>query len=89
MLRRNPGRDSRIEYLPHFRFWILESENITDIGGLYKVFKLIFAFQSETAKEKFENTDILSCFGDYELILTMILYSQKWEGPYFCDIFPF
>ena len=89
MLRQNPGRDSGIEYLPHFRFRILESENITDIGGLYKVLELIFVFQTETANEKLENTDMLSCFDDYELIFTMILCSQKWKGPYFCDIFPF
>lgn len=51
VLRRNPGRDSGIEYVPHSRFWILESENVTDIGALYKAFPFILVFESKTAKE--------------------------------------
>ena len=35
VLRGNPGRDSTNEYLLHSRDWILESENVTEIGALY------------------------------------------------------
>ena len=77
MLRGNPERDYRIESLPHSRIWILEFENVTEIDALYKISNFILIFESKTAKEKLENTEILSRFGDYELTITAIWSSQK------------
>ena len=79
----SPGRDSRI--WDNFR--IVESDNVKETGALYKISKFLI-FKSKTAKEKLENTSILSHFGDYELILTATRSSQKWEGAYFCYTFP-
>ena len=45
-------------------FRILESENETKIGALYKISKFILIFESKKVKEKLENTEILSCSGD-------------------------
>ena len=67
---------------------IPESENVLEIGALYKIFKFILIFESKTAKEELKSTKILSCFGDYDLTLTAIRSSQKWEGSYFCYTFP-
>ena len=63
---------------------ILESGNVTEICALYKISKFILIFESKTAKEKLENTEILNRFGDYKLTLTAIRSSQKWEGAYYC-----
>ena len=42
MLRGSSERDSKIEYLPHSTIWILESENVTKKGALYKILKAYF-----------------------------------------------
>ena len=50
---------------------ILESEGVTEIGGLYKVSpsKFVLVFGSKASKEKLLNTEICSRFGDLDIQL--------------------
>ena len=52
-------------------FRILESEEVTEIGALYKVSpsKFVLVFKSKTANEKLQGTEIQCRFGDSEICL--------------------
>ena len=60
-------------------FRILESEEDTEIGALYKVSpsKFVLFFTPKTAKEKLEGTEIQCRFGDSEICLSF----RKRVGP--------
>ena len=53
-------------------FCILESQEVTEIGALYKVSpsEFVFVFGSKTTKDKLLGTEFRCCFGDSEVWLT-------------------
>ena len=60
-------------------FRILESEEVTEIGALYKVSpsKFVLVFGSKATKEKLQGTEIQCRFGDSEICLNF----RKRIGP--------
>ena len=50
-------------------FCILESQEVTEIGALYKVSpsEFVFVFGSKTTKDKLLGTEFRCCFGDSEV----------------------
>ena len=87
LLRSTPKKVSRIKYF----FRILQTEGVTKISTLYKISssKFIFIFESKSAREKFEVTEIHSRFGDKEIIVS---FQKQRSGPLrngkgliFCD----